>query len=317
MPDNVTLPGASQVIASDDISGAQYQRVKPAWGVDGSAVDASLTNPIPVQMQTIAPTPTTGNITGNGQTVTATLNGANSILAVMSGTFSTVNVTFEATVDGTNWFAPHGGRLDAFTIGNTTGNKSSTVEGYLFRVSGCTQFRVRSTAYTSGTQAWTLAPSYSDFAPLGTVGTVGINGTVTTSISGNPVLGAGTNLLGDVSPGIRTTSTNAELVRNVVSTADTNQVNFKSSAGRLYGWTIGNNSGSWRYLKFHNTSGTPTAGSGVVNTVAIPPGGIAQLHLTAGQSFATGLSYTIVAGAATSDTTGIGANEVIGSIYYG
>ena len=50
MADNTTLnPGTGgDVIASDDIGGVKYQRMKPAWGADGSAVDASVANPLPV-----------------------------------------------------------------------------------------------------------------------------------------------------------------------------------------------------------------------------------------------------------------------------
>jgi hypothetical protein len=50
MADNTTLnPGTGgDVIASDDIGGIKFQRVKPAWGVDGSAVDTSEANPLPV-----------------------------------------------------------------------------------------------------------------------------------------------------------------------------------------------------------------------------------------------------------------------------
>lgn len=49
MADNVAITaGAGTTIAADDISGVLYQRTKLAWGVDGSAVDASATNPLPV-----------------------------------------------------------------------------------------------------------------------------------------------------------------------------------------------------------------------------------------------------------------------------
>jgi len=50
MADNTTLnPGTGgDVIASDDIGGVKFQRVKPAWGVDGSAVDTSEASPLPV-----------------------------------------------------------------------------------------------------------------------------------------------------------------------------------------------------------------------------------------------------------------------------
>lgn len=50
MADNIQVTqGAGTTMATDDISGVQYPRVKVSWGVDGSAVDASATNPLPVQ----------------------------------------------------------------------------------------------------------------------------------------------------------------------------------------------------------------------------------------------------------------------------
>lgn len=49
MADNVAITaGAGTNIATDDIGGAQYQRTKVVWGVDGTVVDASATNPLPV-----------------------------------------------------------------------------------------------------------------------------------------------------------------------------------------------------------------------------------------------------------------------------
>lgn len=50
MADNTTINSMSggDVIATDDIAGVKYQRIKISWGVDGSAVDASDTNPLPV-----------------------------------------------------------------------------------------------------------------------------------------------------------------------------------------------------------------------------------------------------------------------------
>lgn len=49
MADNVPITaGSGTNIATDDIGGAHYQRVKPAWGVDGTAVDVSSANPLPV-----------------------------------------------------------------------------------------------------------------------------------------------------------------------------------------------------------------------------------------------------------------------------
>lgn len=63
MVDNVQLStnvGVGAVAATDDIAGVHYQRVKISWGVDGSAVDASASNPFPVTVvSTTALTPGT------------------------------------------------------------------------------------------------------------------------------------------------------------------------------------------------------------------------------------------------------------------
>lgn len=49
MADNVGYtPGAGATIAADDIGGVLYQRVKPVTGADGTAVDVSNANPLPV-----------------------------------------------------------------------------------------------------------------------------------------------------------------------------------------------------------------------------------------------------------------------------
>ena len=51
MADNVGYtPGSGETIATDDIGGVQYQRVKPVWGVDGVANDVNATTPLPVEV---------------------------------------------------------------------------------------------------------------------------------------------------------------------------------------------------------------------------------------------------------------------------
>lgn len=48
MADNLGYtPGSGATVASDDIGGVHYQRVKIALGADGTAVDASASNPLP------------------------------------------------------------------------------------------------------------------------------------------------------------------------------------------------------------------------------------------------------------------------------
>lgn len=50
MPDNVAITaGSGTSIATDDISGVHYQRVKPVHGADGVATDTSATDPLPIR----------------------------------------------------------------------------------------------------------------------------------------------------------------------------------------------------------------------------------------------------------------------------
>lgn len=55
MVDNVSITaGAGTSVATDDIAGVHYQRVKVAHGADGSATDSSTAAPFPVQLRTSA-----------------------------------------------------------------------------------------------------------------------------------------------------------------------------------------------------------------------------------------------------------------------
>ena len=50
MADNVGYtPGSGATVAADEIGGVLHQRMKLSIGEDGSAVDASIANPVPVQ----------------------------------------------------------------------------------------------------------------------------------------------------------------------------------------------------------------------------------------------------------------------------
>lgn len=83
MSDNVTIPAtgttgtATPVIATDDIAGVQWQRIKVGFGADGSASDVSQTAPLPVSAKTdltpAAPTFATVGA-GSGQALAGNAN---------------------------------------------------------------------------------------------------------------------------------------------------------------------------------------------------------------------------------------------------
>lgn len=147
--------------------------------------------------------------------------------------------------------------------------------------------------------------------------------TIAQSIAGNlnatiasPTLAAGTNAVGDVGIQYRENATGAASKTHVVSAASTNATIVKASAGRLIGYDFSNTTASWKYVKLHNQATSPTAGSGVVQTIGIPPNGKAQLSYTGGIAFSTGIGMTITGAAADADATAVAANDVVGDIIY-
>ena len=118
MADNVGYtPGSGEIIATDDIGGVQYQRVKPVWGTDGVAQDVNNTTPLPVTgaqelmeaieamriaIQSLTRTiglaqvnPLTGRMLVDNSGVTQPVSGT--IAANQSGTW---NITNLATIGG-------------------------------------------------------------------------------------------------------------------------------------------------------------------------------------------------------------------------
>lgn len=116
MADNYTANAGSggNTFASDDISSVHYPRVKLSWGADGSAADAAVAAPVPVQASAES-----NQMTAAGTVVTpkyviidAASNGDNTILAAVTSkkirvlacmlvAAGTVNVRFESGAGGT------------------------------------------------------------------------------------------------------------------------------------------------------------------------------------------------------------------------
>lgn len=55
MADNVDVtPGSGATVATDDVSGVQYQRIKVAFGADGAAADVNTGNGFPVDVEVVS-----------------------------------------------------------------------------------------------------------------------------------------------------------------------------------------------------------------------------------------------------------------------
>lgn len=94
-------------------------------------------------------------------------------------------------------------------------------------------------------------------------------------------------------------------------------VSVKASAGTLRSVHVFNKSDVPVYVKFHNTAGTPTPGSGVVFGVGVQGGVSRDLVLPGGgRSFSTGIGLSIVSGIADTNSTGVTADDCVVEIAY-
>ena len=128
--------------------------------------------------------PTTGNITANGQSVTADVTRSSNVMLYCTGTFSTINCTFEGSIDnGASYFGIQAVRSNANTIELTTGNLSAApAYAWEMSVNALTHCRVRATAFTSGTQVWRIQPGPYATEPIPAAqisGTQPVSGTLT------------------------------------------------------------------------------------------------------------------------------------------
>lgn len=104
---------------------------------------------------------------------------------------------------------------------------------------------------------------------------------------------------------------------HLITAASTNAANIKSSAGILRGVHVFNAAAYPVYVKFHNTAGAPTAGSGVVLTVGVQAGGVRDFQLAGrGRAFGTGIGITVVKLMPDNDTTVVVANDAQIEVLY-
>jgi hypothetical protein len=137
-----------------------------------------------------------------------------------------------------------------------------------------------------------------------------------TPVSIQSALIAGSALIGDVAQQYRGSATGAASGAHIVSAATTNATIVKAAAGRVLGAFLANTTITWRFVKLHNQTTLPTAGTGVVRTIPIPPNGFAAFSFEGGIAFATGIGLTIVTGSADSDATAVAVGDVVGELIF-
>jgi hypothetical protein len=131
-----------------------------------------------------------------------------------------------------------------------------------------------------------------------------------------PALPAGTNLAADFGTQYRANATGAASRNSLISAATTNATIVKNSAGRLLGWSVSNTNAAWRYVKLHNQTTTPTAGTGVVQTIAVAPNSTVNYSQEGGIAFTTGIGMTTTTGAALTDVAAVGLNDLVINLFF-
>ena len=130
---------------------------------------------------------TTGAITTSTTTITVTdLTGIGSATVQISGTHAGINMTFESSADaGTTWFPVQAMNqsTNVLTTAGVTGvvTTNATVVWTVSPLLGQSQFRVRATAFTSGSGAIVIHPS-TQFVAL-PISSQTVTGTVTANIN--------------------------------------------------------------------------------------------------------------------------------------
>lgn len=309
MADNTTLPvptTSGDVIATDDIGGVKFQRVKLTLGADGvNGGDVSASNPVPVvQLSNIVVTDVINTLPDQ---VVIELGGREFVQVLIYGTFTTLTTIFEASHNSTNgtngdWFTVRGVRLNANTI--ETGSPALGSGNYGWRVTGLvgmTWFRVRNIAGISGTANVILTASPKDIDPI-------------PASEGGPATQSGTWSFIPVGNAGFGNSTNHHLV----SSASTNSTLVVNNARAIDHIIFTNNGATPAYLKLYNQNTAPTAGVGTPSKVIMaPPMNTVVLSVgAAGNRFSAGIGYTITGGAANADTTAVAADQCTVGITY-
>ena len=152
-------------------------------------------------------------------------------------------------------------------------------------------------------------------------------GTPPVTISNNPVLGAGANIVGYTVPTPAAAGGSSFSTYKLLSAASTNATSLKATSGRLYGGQVANFSTSPRYLKLYNLATAPTVGTSTpLLTLVLPGAASASVPTTIsvsqvlagdlGALFATGIAFAITGAVADSDTTAIAAGDVLVNFLY-
>ncbi len=347
MADNTTLPPGSggDNIRSLDRAGVKTQVAALDIGGSGAELLVSKINPIPaggirrdsdatygadgdsVPLQfnalgrlkvSVTPADTaavTGSITANGQTVVSdATRQSNLAISMVATSLVGHNVSFEGSNNSTNgtdgtWYSLQVVRSNSNTVETASGVLAAT-PAYLWHVNvaDVRWFRVRATAHTSGTAAYTLQPSAFATEPIPAAQ---VSATQPVSFT-QPALVAGTANIGGVV--VRNVATTNGYTRTrFTAAASTNGTVLKASAGTLVRYRLTNTTGTDVFLKFSNSATITVGTTAVAYVVRIPANAtVSDDYIEGGEFFSAGISFGMTGLLADADTTAIAAGAIYG-----
>ena len=190
-------------------------------------------------------TPTIGSVISAATTIPINTERFSNLMIHCAGTFAGANCTFEGSLNSTNgtdgnWFAVQAIRSNANTIETSTGVLAAApAYAWELSVNALKYFRIRATAWTSGTQVWTMTPGTYATEPIpgaqvsGTQpvsGTVGVTGYPTAAASADGLANPTVTQIGAAALGFN--GTTWDRVRNNLSVAvDTSSARTASGNG--------------------------------------------------------------------------------------
>lgn len=258
---------------------------------------------------------TTGTITTAASVVTTgSLSGVGSATVQISGTYAGVNVTFEASIDNTNWVGIPAVQLASanptatLTSGVLTNN---TVIWNIGPLLGVQYIRVRATAWTSGTANIIIQPS-AQFAAFNVNAIVTSAPTTAVTLATNtPTLQTGANIVGKVGIDQTTIGTTNAVSLAQLGTGTIATGNGTSSTGTLRVAIASDQTTNTNPLLFKQAITATSSGMIVSKVLAAAATTPVQIKTTAGQIYgwhfvnnATSTRYVRFFNVSTSPTMG-------------
>ena len=219
-------------------------------------------------------------------------------------------ITFQSSVDGTNWIAaamlPVGSTTNAATVTTT-----AAVGAWMGNAAGMSHVRAIMTAYTSGTATVTLRA----FNNAGVVLSLPAGATAQTV---NATAQPSANLIGDVGFQYRATSTGAATAVSILSPVTPAGALMKSGAGRLIGCFLTNTAAALRSVKFYNATSVTMGTTSAAFEIDLPQNAYGTFNLPGGIGFTTGImtATTAAKGLTDNTATGLAASDVSGTCWF-